>query len=260
MLCIIAGQNSLITVAIMVGAFACLDRRPVLAGVLIGLLTLKPQVGFLFPVMLAASGRWRVFFVAAATMVAIVGLTAGLFGWQAWMDFVVKSVPAQNLALADPARIGTPFYPTIFMNLRGIDLSYPVAMAIQVCFSLAAIAAVAWAYRFRRAADPQVLMALFFACSIAASPYLLSYDTLAMTFAALILLEAGKLDAAGRRVAQLVYWLPMLQIGLGTLYIPGPALIAPAFAAYLVMRLRQVRDSAGQPLPGASGIEPAAAR
>ena len=101
MLCIIAGQNSLITVAIMVGAFACLDRRPVLAGVLIGLLTLKPQVGFLFPVMLAASGRWRVFFVAAATTVAI----AGLFGWQAWVDFVVKSVPTHPRAGTDRARL-----------------------------------------------------------------------------------------------------------------------------------------------------------
>ena len=240
MLCIIAGQNSLITVAMMVGIFACLDRRPILAGVLIGLLTLKPQIGLLFPIMLAASGRWRVFFVAAATSIAIAGLTAALFGSQAWVDFVVKSIPTQNLALADAARIATPFYPTIFMNLRGIDLSYSLAMAVQACFSLLAAGAVFWAYRFRRAADPLVLMALFFACSISASPYLLSYDTLAMTFAALMLLEAGKLDAPGRRIAQLVYWLPMLQIGLGTLYIPGPALIAPAFAAYLVMRLRQV--------------------
>ncbi len=33
---------------------AVLDRRPALAGILIGLLPLKPQLGLLFPVMLAA--------------------------------------------------------------------------------------------------------------------------------------------------------------------------------------------------------------
>ena len=67
---------------------------------------------------------------------------------------------------------------------------------------------------------------------------MLSYDTLALTFAALLLLAAGSLDHAGRRLVQLVYFLPLLQIGLGNLHIPGPALIAPAFAVYALMRLR----------------------
>jgi len=53
-----------------------------------------------------------------------------------------------------------------------------------------------------------------------------------------VLLEAGKLDGVGMRFAQLVFWLPMIQVGLGTWYIPGAALIAPAFAVYLVQRLR----------------------
>ena len=44
----------------LITIFAWLDRRPVAAGVLIGLLTLKPQLGILFPVMLIASARWRV--------------------------------------------------------------------------------------------------------------------------------------------------------------------------------------------------------
>ncbi len=37
---------------------------------------------------------------------------------------------------------------------------------------------------------------------------------------------------------QLAYWLPILQIGLGNLHVPGPALIAPAFALYAFSRLR----------------------
>lgn len=74
-----------------------------------------------------------------------------------------------------------------------------------------------------------------FACSIAAAPYLLSYDTLALCLAALALLAAGKLDSRGRRLARLLYWLPLTQISLGTLRIPGPALIAPAFALYLFL-------------------------
>ena len=150
-----------------------------------------------------------------------------------------KGLPIQNLVLSDPEGIAVPYYPTVFMNLRGIGASYAVAMAAQVCVAVAAAGAVAWAFRFRRDADPLWLMALFFACSVAAVPYLLSYDTLALCIATLLLLGAGQLDSHGRVLARLVYWLPLLQIGLGNLYIPGPGLIAPAFAVYAVMRLRR---------------------
>ena len=40
-----------------------------------------------------------------------------------------------------------------------------------------------------------------------------------------------------KRGARLIYWLPLIQIGLGTLHIPGPALIAPAFAFLLAQKL-----------------------
>jgi len=246
-LCVISGQSSLVTAAMLIGIFACLDRRPIVAGVLIGLLTLKPQLGLLFPVMLLASGRWRVFVAAAVMSIAIAAVTAALFGPQVWADFVLKGLPTNNIVLTDPQGIATPFYPTVFMNMRGVGASYALAMAVQLCFSALAVAAVIWAFRFRRDADPRLLMALFFACSISLVPYLLSYDTLALTFAALMLLEAGKLDAAGRRFAQLVFWLPVLQIVFGARHVPGPALIAPAFAVYLVLRLRA--DASPVPAP-----------
>ena len=235
--CIISGQSSLITAAMLVITFMWLERRPIAAGILIGLLTLKPQLGVLFPVMLIASARWRVFASAAVTALVIAGATALVFGPQVWVDFVTKGLPANNLVLADPERIATPFYPTIFMNLRGLDLPYGVAMTIQLCFSSLATAAVFWAFRARRNADPLWLMALFLACSVTAVPYMLSYDTLALTFAALLLLGAGSLDTNGRRFVQLIYWLPLIQMVCGNWHVPGPALIAPAFALYALTRL-----------------------
>jgi Glycosyltransferase family 87 len=235
--CLMSGQNSFFTAAMLITIFAWLDRRPVLAGILIGCLTLKPQLGLLFPIMLVVSRRWRVFCSATATAVGIVALTAILFGSQVWIDFVLKSLPSQHTVLADPQLVGTPFYPTIFMNMRGTGASYAVAMMVQLCFSAFAVAAVIWTYRFCKNADPRMLLALFLTCSICASPYLLAYDVLGLTFAVLLLLDKDQLDGPGRRLVQLVYWLPVLQIGLGALHIPGPALIPPAFAIYLLFRL-----------------------
>jgi hypothetical protein len=236
-LCLMSGQSSFLTAAVIVGIFAWLDRKPLLAGFLIGLLTLKPQLGFLFPIMLIASGRWRVFCSAAGTTLAIAAVTAALFGPQVWIDYVAKGIPVQNWVLSDPHLTVAPFMPTIFMNMRTLGASYATASAVQATFSLAAIGTLIWAYRFRRDADPQWLAALFLACSVVASPYLLSYDLVPLTVAGMALLAAGKLDEPGRRLLQAVYWLPVIQIGLGFMHIPGPALIAPAFALYLVARL-----------------------
>ena len=89
---------------------------------------------------------------------------------------------------------------------------------------------------------------LFFACTVCASPYLLSYDLVPMAFAAIVLLASGQLDRAGRRVVQLVFWIPALQLALGTYHVPGPALIAPIFVVWLLMRLR---DTPQRPLESA---------
>lgn len=250
--CLISGQSSFLTTAMLIGIFAFLDRRPLLAGVLIGLLTIKPQLGVLLPVMLLASGRWRVFIVASLTTLALIALTAALFGPQVWLDFVRDGLPVQNLVLADPEGIATPFYPTVFMNLRGIGFSYGAAMAVQACFAAAAVVAVAWAFRCRADADPRLLFALFVACSVSAVPYLLVYDTLALCLAALLLLDGGRLDRTGAWLARPVYWLPLLQIGLGQFDIPGPGFVAPVFALYIVQRLREAPRIASQPVATAA--------
>ena len=117
-LCLISGQSSFLTAGMMILIFIWLDRRPVLAGVLIGLLVIKPQLGLFFPVILIASGRWRVFFAAAVTAIAIMLVTGLAFGPKVWIDYISLGLPNQNLVLIEPYRLGAPLMPTIFMNLR----------------------------------------------------------------------------------------------------------------------------------------------
>jgi hypothetical protein len=64
-----------------------------------------------------------------------------------------------------------------------------------------------------------------------------AYDLLPLTFAAVALIAEEKLDRKGRRLAQLVYWTPALQLLFGTVQLPGPGFIAPLFAAYLLQRM-----------------------
>lgn len=242
--CLITGQSAFLIAAILSAIFYLLDRRPILAGLLIATLTLKPQIGLLFPLVLAVSGRWRVFVAATAGTIAIALTTAALFGIESWIAFLREGIPTQNLVLVDEAGLAGPFFPTIFMNLHSAGLSYGIAMAIQIAFALFAVAALVWMFRRHRDADPYLLFLFFTACTATATPYLLIYDTLPMTLAALLLLDRGKLDAAGRVAVRFVYWLPLLQVGLGKLHLPGPALIAPALVVVLLRMLlrRPQRD------------------
>jgi hypothetical protein len=236
LLCVLSGQSSFLTTAALLAIFAQLDRRPTLAGVLIGLLTVKPQLGILFPFVLVASGRWRVFFAAGVTALALFAASLALGGAEIWHAYITRALPLQREVLQDAAGTAMPFHPTIFMNIRGLAGNHPGEI-IQFAFTLAAVIAVSAAFRYRRDADPRMLQTLFFACTVSASPYMGAYDLLPLTFAAVALIAEEKLDARGRRLAQLVYWTPALQLLFGTVQLPGPGLIAPLFAAYVLHRL-----------------------
>jgi hypothetical protein len=200
----------------------------------------------LFPFALIASGRWRVFLWAAVTTLALIAMSVALGGQESWHDYIVKALPLQQEVLGDASGIAVPFHPTVFMNVRGL-VGNRIGEAIQLAFSIAAVIAVAAAFRYRSDGDIRLLRALFFACTVCASPYMGAYDLLPLTFAAVALLACGKLDATGRRLAQLVFWTPALQLLFGNLQIPGPGFIAPAFAAYLLLKLfAPIGSPAGQ--------------
>jgi len=236
LLCVLSGQSSLLTTAALLAIFVQLDRRPCLAGLLIGLLTVKPQLGILFPFALVASGRWRVFIAAGFTALALLAASVALGGVESWQAYVVKALPLQRAVLQDAAGTAMPFHPTIFMNIRGLVGNH-AGEIIQFAFTLAAVVAVSIAFRYRRDADPRILQTLFFACTVSASPYMGAYDLLPLTFAAVVLIAEEKLDQTGRRLAQLVFWTPALQLLFGTVQLPGPGFIAPVFAIYLLRRL-----------------------
>jgi len=83
------GQNGFLTAALLGGALVMLDHRPIVAGILFGLLAYKPQFGMMIPLVLAASGRWRPFAAAAATVLILALAATAAFGphvWQAFLD------------------------------------------------------------------------------------------------------------------------------------------------------------------------------
>src|SRR4029079_4113072 len=74
------GQNGTWTAALFGGGLMLLERWPVLAGVLFGLLIYKPHLGLRIPVALLAGRQWRATAAAAATVLTVIVLTTLCFG------------------------------------------------------------------------------------------------------------------------------------------------------------------------------------
>ncbi len=93
------GQNGFLTAALLGGALVVLDRRPIVAGILLGLLVYKPQYGLMIPLVLAVSGRWKCFAAAAATVGLLALATTLTFGVGVWHAFLASTEFTRTVVL-----------------------------------------------------------------------------------------------------------------------------------------------------------------
>jgi hypothetical protein len=101
---------------LLVSGLLQLDHRPVLAGVLFGALSIKPQLGVLLPVMLALTGRWRTMIAAATTILVLLGLTCLVFGTGVWAAYINDAMPTQAKVFLRDYENFMVHMPTVFMN------------------------------------------------------------------------------------------------------------------------------------------------
>ncbi|MGA8614719.1 MAG: glycosyltransferase family 87 protein [Xanthobacteraceae bacterium] len=229
------GQNGFLTAALLIGGLANLDRRPIVAGMLFGILTIKPQFGLLLPVMLVMTGRWRTIAAAVVTTAALVTLTTLWFGVDIWTEYLQKVVPQQHWLLIAAGDHAWPIVSSAFVNARIIGLPEDWAWAVQAVTSCCALAAVVWTFWRRR--DPMLSQALFVTATFLFSPWMLNYDM--VVFGWVIALLRGRDDdtPVDHGLALALWALPVLMYPLGFSRIAGALLVLSLFAARLVWRL-----------------------
>jgi alpha-1,2-mannosyltransferase len=182
------GQNGFLTAALLGGALVVLDRRPLLAGILLGLLVYKPQYGLLLPVVLGVSGRWRCFAAAAATVTVLAIATTLIFGMPVWHAFAVFSEFTRKVVL-EQGDTGFFKIQSIFAWARMWGAPIPLAYAVQGFATLGIAAALAWLWR-SPAAYPLKAAALCIG-TILATPYSFDYDMMVLAPAIAFLAADG---------------------------------------------------------------------
>lgn len=174
------GHNGFLTAALLGGALHWLDRRPWLAGVLIGLLAYKPQFGILIPIALLAGGRWRTIGAAAATVAALIAISFALLGSGIWHAFADSMNFTQTVVL-EQGGTGWQKIQSIFSAVRAWGASVPIAYAAQATLLTALAATLAWLWHSDAAFELKA--AALALGSLLATPYVLDYDLVVLAVA-----------------------------------------------------------------------------
>ena len=243
-------QSGFLTGALLIGGCRLCVRRPVLAGVLFGLLSVKPQFGLLVPVALIAAGAWRAAVAAMLTALALAATSGAAFGWPVWLGLPHALLGLSRFVGAS-ANLDH-FSPTVAAGARLLGAGATVAHAAQAAAALLAAACVWGAFRggFTRRATAVLLIA-----TLLATPYAFAYD-LPMVGYAVLLFVLERTDAGtGFAIPELAVLLLVLSAPLLMIFPPLPlpwgSLASGLFLA-LIMRRWQPRGvrSGGQPAAG----------
>ena len=223
--------------ALLIGGLANLDRRPVLSGVLFGILTIKPQLGLLLPLVLVLTGRWRTIFAAAASAAAMVAATSLLYGPEIWTAYLKQVVPMQHYLQEHGRGMLFLTIPSSFYAVRLLGFSISVAWAVQALFSAVAVAAVIWTFWRRR--DEVLSMAVLVTAIFLASPYTMNYDMVVFGWVLALLRQRTRLEGIDDYLVRIVWALPALMMVVGLLHVPIAPLVLAAFGGRLLWQLRQ---------------------
>jgi len=236
---LIYGQYGGITGCLTFAALTISEARPVLAGLLLGLVSIKPQAGLAAPVaLLARRNGWAI--AAAAAMFAALALLPVLWlGPDCWLWFFSRlSGIARRIA---DAPFGQGYQLTgisVFWMLRSFGCSIAISYAIQIAAALLSIVAVYFLWR-RKNTERRVLVALTMLLTLFITPYGYSVDLVGYSVALVALAPAR---GAKMSFFEGVLWLWPGYAPLVT-FLSG-VLLTPFFIlAACVLAWRQVRTA-----------------
>jgi alpha-1,2-mannosyltransferase len=182
------GQNGFLTAGLFGAALLALPTRPVISGVLFGLLVYKPQFALIVPIALLAAGQWRTVVAAGITVMALVAVTSLAFGAHLWFAFAASTETSRKLLL-EGGDVGFEKLQSVFAAARMWGSGIPLAYAVQGIASAAAACGTAWVWR--SSSDRDLKGALLIIATLLASPHVLDYDLMMLAPAIAFTVSAG---------------------------------------------------------------------
>jgi hypothetical protein len=231
------GHNSFLTAGLLGFGLFLLPKRPVIAGICIGLLAYKPQFGLVLPMVLALGGHWR---AVAAAGITVAVMTAGVTLWlgpEVWLAFL-KGADFTRAVILEDGITGWHKIQSTFSAFRSFGAPLPLAYGAQFAVTAAVVATLA--LMALRGADRRLVAAMTATGALLATPYCLDYDMtilgVAVAFAAAHGAEKG-FAPYEKSLLALVWIVPLM--ARGTMMVTGLPLgvmVMALFFGFLAVR------------------------
>jgi hypothetical protein len=166
-----AGQNGFFSTLFLGGGLLLLDRSPFIAGLLLGMLSYKPQLFILLPIALLAGRYWKALFGLAVGVSGLALLSLIIIGSNAWQAFFANIYFTATHWQTEDLLLKMP---TIFAlaRLLGISSSFAVVFQLVLTSILVIILIWSWSKKITLALRGSIICL----CIALSSPYLFSYD------------------------------------------------------------------------------------
>jgi hypothetical protein len=182
---LLCGQIGAIVAVLVLAAAYFWPDRPARAGLAIGLLAIKPQLGLLIPLALAAGRRWRTMIAASATVGGLIAASLVWFGPKLWVDYLQMTRIFGSFLSAGHGHFDQ-LALAPYVSIRAAGLPAAAAGAVQAVISIAAAVSVVGAF-WRRGADREIKeeqdprfdlrLGILATGALLATPYAMSYET-----------------------------------------------------------------------------------
>ena len=231
------GNISLIWTAGFVGAIAAIGQgRMALAGLVIALLTLKPQLGVLVPFALAFGGYWRTAIWAVVGTVALTLVSTLVMGIDYWAHFLWSMEFINEVMQSDLVQFNLMMTWYAFARLAGAG--HEIAQPVQIAVLIACAVAISWIWSRRNVTLDLKAATLCVAIPLA-TPYAYHYELTLALAAAMFMARDGFGATLGERLWLLALWLGPVP-GLALIgQVPPVIYAAPLLTVTLVLCLRR---------------------
>ena len=186
------GQNAFLTGAFLAAGLLLVDKRPVLAGVAIGALTIKPQLGLLIPLAFVCGGYWRTIFSAAVSTGVMLGAAYLVLGAGVFAAFLANSGSAMHTL-----RTGAVDWEKMISVYAGVRMAGGSDMAgwlVQVLVSGAMVLLTGYVWLKSRPSQYDMRNAILVVSALLVTPFALIYDMFLLTLPVVWIVSAGERD------------------------------------------------------------------
>jgi hypothetical protein len=230
------GQNAFLTTGLFAYGLLRAKDKPWTAGLVLGLLVIKPHLALVLPFALAAGGRWKTFVATGTSAVGLCIASYLVFGPEVWTGFfstnaVAKAALEQNL-------VGNEKMQSVFAAVRLLGGRVALGWGAQALTSLGALTVLVWATL--KSKDTEARAAVAASAALLASPFLLDYDLMLAALPLLWLLREGRTRGflPYEKSAMLAaFILPLVsRLAAGALHLPFAPLVLTALLALTVRR------------------------